>query len=199
MAQGPTSPQQQRNILTPQGSNMATTPLPRYPNNTQIFAQPNAPTSMQPPPPPGGSSAYLSDPALVSDADLLLNLHSPYSTASSPAGRAPTGATASAVNPHSPTGPYPSQVSHSMGGAASMTTPGQPPHSGGSVLFGDMMIESQDIDMSALGDNMMTWLEWLPHEMVTFFDQTTGTVTAADGSLGPAPGQTPGQGERRDG
>ncbi|OMP82970.1 hypothetical protein BK809_0001161 [Diplodia seriata] len=190
MAQGPTSPQQQRNILTPQGSNMSTAPLPRYPNNTQIFAQPNAAASMQPPPPPGGSSAYLPDSALVSDADLLLNLHSPYSTASSPAGgRPPPGGAAnvssSAVNPHSPTGPYPSQMT------------GQ---NSGPIPFGDMLVESQDIDMSALGDNMVTWLEWLPHELVPFYDQATGTATAADGGLGTASSaQTPGQTERRDG
>jgi hypothetical protein len=34
--------------------------------------------------------------------------------------------------------------------------------------FGDMMIQSQDIDMSALGDDMMPWLEYLPHEMLHF-------------------------------
>lgn len=29
---------------------------------------------------------------------------------------------------------------------------------------GDMMIESQDIDSSALGEDMMLWLEHLPHD-----------------------------------
>ncbi|OJD30824.1 c6 transcription factor [Diplodia corticola] len=202
MAQAPTSPQQQRNVSTP---------LPRYPNSTQIFAQPGATApSMQPPPPPGGSSAYLSDSTLVSDADLLLNLHSPYSTTSSPAGGRPPppggggggggggGATApsSAVNQQSPTGPYPSQ----------MTAPPGQPHVG-PIPFADMMVESQDIDMSALGDNMMSWLEWVPHEYISFFDPATGTAaaaTAADGGgMGTgtaAPGQQtsgPGQAEQR--
>ncbi|EKG12417.1 Transcription factor fungi [Macrophomina phaseolina MS6] len=195
MAQGgPTSPQQQRSsILTAQSSNMGS-PLPRFPNNTQIFGQPNStPSSMQPPPPPASSSGFISDPALVSDADLLLNLHSPYSTGSSPAGRPPPGGSAaSAINPHSPSGSYPSQGSHTLGAAAA-GMPGGPPHVG-PIPFGDMMIESQDIDMSALGDNMVNWLEWLPHENFSFLDPSTGAATTADGRV-PGQGPQPGQGE----
>jgi hypothetical protein len=36
--------------------------------------------------------------------------------------------------------------------------------------FGDMMIESQDIDMSTFGDEMMPWLEYLPHDMFGYLD-----------------------------
>lgn len=38
------------------------------------------------------------------------------------------------------------------------------------------MIESQDIDVSALGDDMMPWLEYLPHEMLNYYDTNTGFV-----------------------
>lgn len=179
-------------IAQGQTSSISAAPLPRYPNNTQVFAPPNGLTSMQPPPPPGNNpssssaSAYMSDPALVSDADLLLNLHSPFSAASSPRGGGgggppppPSGAT-----PQSPTGAPYHPSSHALNAAAAGMSGGappqqQPPHVG-PISFGDMMIESQDIDMSALGDNMVTWLEWLPHDMVPFFDPTTGTTTAAD-------------------
>ncbi|GME28598.1 uncharacterized protein LTHEOB_2643 [Neofusicoccum parvum] len=147
---------------------------------------------MQPPPPPANSSAYISDPSLVSDADLLLNLHSPYSTASSPAGRGPAPGTTPTASVNSPTGPYPSQQSHTLGGAGSGMQPGPPPNVG-PIPFGDMMIETQDMDMSALGDNMGAWLEWLPHDMVNWLDSTTtGTTTGADGGVGTVP---PGQGD----
>ena len=41
-----------------------------------------------------------------------------------------------------------------------------------------MMIESQDIDMSALGGEMMPWLEYLPQDVLSFFDG------AGDASMG---------------
>lgn len=188
MAQGQTSPQQQRSHMLAQQQQ----PLPRYPNNTQIFAQPNAataPSSMQPPPPP--TNAYMSDPALVSDADLLLSLHSPYSTASSPAGgRAalPTASSAAAVNE----GPYPSQGSHTLSAVAAGM-----PHAGaaGPIPFSDMFVESTDIDINSLNESMVPWLEWLPTDMA-FYDPSTGTATAADGSVhGQGP---PGAGQGED-
>lgn len=39
---------------------------------------------------------------------------------------------------------------------------------GGGV--GEMMMQSQEIDMSALGGDMMPWLEYLPQNMLDFFD-----------------------------
>jgi len=37
---------------------------------------------------------------------------------------------------------------------------------------GEMMIQSQDIDMSALvGGDMMPWLEYLPYDMFGMYDQ----------------------------
>jgi hypothetical protein len=39
---------------------------------------------------------------------------------------------------------------------------------GGGV--GEMMMQSQEIDMSTLGGDMMPWLEYLPQNMLEFFD-----------------------------
>lgn len=33
-----------------------------------------------------------------------------------------------------------------------------------------MMMESQEIDMSTLGGDMMPWLEYLPQDVLNFFD-----------------------------
>lgn len=44
-----------------------------------------------------------------------------------------------------------------------------------SETFGDMVIDSQDIDMSALGADMMPWdLEYLPHELMFYSDNGFG-------------------------
>ena len=43
---------------------------------------------------------------------------------------------------------------------------------GGGV--GEMMMQSQEIDMSALGGDMMPWLEYLPQNMLDFFDAGNG-------------------------
>jgi hypothetical protein len=137
-------------------------------------------------PPPAPQSSFPIDPALVSDADLLLNLHSPFSSIPSPR-------TQSAYVP-----PATSQTTTS---AHQQLSPGYPPTNtingsipsgtNSAVPFGDMMIESQDIDMSALGDEMVPWLEYLPHDMLGFFD-SPGPGT------GPGPNfENPGSGSNR--
>lgn len=40
----------------------------------------------------------------------------------------------------------------------------------GRVGAGEMMIESQDIDMSAFGTEMMPWLDFLPHDVLGWGD-----------------------------
>jgi len=141
------------------------------------------------PPPSTYHNIPTADPVLVSDADLLLNLHSPYSTAS-PGRILPAGA-----SPFVPPGRTPN--------LSSGQSPGQgfsPPSQytqfdingsfdgAGQVPFGDMMIQSQDIDMSALGDDMMPWLEYLPHEML-FYDASSGYMGGTGGGVqGPGNG-----------
>jgi hypothetical protein len=39
---------------------------------------------------------------------------------------------------------------------------------------GDMMMESQEIDMSTMGNDMMPWLEYLPQDVLNFFDNANG-------------------------
>ncbi|KAA8572316.1 hypothetical protein EYC84_002941 [Monilinia fructicola] len=40
----------------------------------------------------------------------------------------------------------------------------------GGNMVSDMMMESQDIDMRGLGEDMMPWLEYLPQDMLRFYD-----------------------------
>jgi hypothetical protein len=54
--------------------------------------------------------------------------------------------------------------------------------------FGDMVIDTQDVDMSLLGADMMPWdLEYLPHEMLYF-----GDGAFASGGFGAAGDHTGG-------
>ncbi|KAK7517316.1 pathway-specific nitrogen regulator [Phyllosticta citriasiana] len=104
---------------------------------------------------------------LVSDADLLLNLHSPFSATSPPRSTAAQTHVSPSAHAHHHPHPHPAHhvFSHSQSHqrppsssshqhhqhhrAASSPTAGAGP---GSYYFGDsLMIESQDIDMSALG------------------------------------------------
>jgi hypothetical protein len=130
-------------------------------------------------PPPSSSQhfRYVStDPVLVSDADLLLNFHSPFS-AQSPS-NTPSHPS---VSDHSHPG-LPYSFPSRNGEPAQHLHPHQhqpanfsPPVFGGShypapeATFGDMVIDSQDIDMSVLGADMMPWdLEYLPHDFIFY-------------------------------
>ncbi|KAF2183744.1 hypothetical protein K469DRAFT_582311 [Zopfia rhizophila CBS 207.26] len=160
------------------------------PSPSASFAPPpfnqgsSAMTSM-PPPSATFHSVPTPDPVLVSDADLLLNLHSPFSASSPNTNRLPSTApfppprgSTSVPNPTQPSTQTPSQE-FAASGLGPYPTP-----SDGTSNFGDMMIESQDIDMSALGDDMMPWLEYLPHDMLGFYGDGTGFVRDAE----PGPG-----------
>jgi hypothetical protein len=60
-------------------------------------------------------------------------------------------------------------------------------------LTGDMMIESQDVDMSMLGLDMMPWFDLFPtHGMMGggyAFDQGDSNTGGADGPGADGPGQ----------
>ncbi len=43
---------------------------------------------------------------------------------------------------------------------------------------GDMMMESQEIDMSTIGGDMMPWLDYLPQDMLNFFDNGVAAAVA---------------------
>lgn len=114
------------------------------------------------------------------DASLLLNLNSPYSQNS--------------MLPFSPgllsdpSNPYASGSSHLMdyNNLPPTTMPD----------FGDMMIESQDVDMSMLGLGMMPWFDSYPApEMMSMFDPS-GQGTESGGAQQQASGATGRQGSR---
>ncbi|KAL5378533.1 hypothetical protein DPSP01_009115 [Paraphaeosphaeria sporulosa] len=132
-------------------------------------------SAMPPPPATNINTASASDPVLVSDADLLLNLHSPYSASSPNSSRLPvqpTSFTRSSMSiptnsTLSPQQQQASQVNFSPNFATFAPPVDQ--------TFSDMVIDSQEVDMSVLGADMMPWdLEYLPHDMLYFGENGFG-------------------------
>lgn len=116
------------------------------------------PSSMPPPPSNTFNNLSTPDPVLVSDADLLLNLHSPYSTSSPSAARQPSASNSSFQQQRN------SSVINNM--PQDFSPPGFGHFPIPSDTFGDMVIDTQDVDMSLLGPGMMPWdLEYLPHDL----------------------------------
>ncbi|KAF2266547.1 hypothetical protein CC78DRAFT_531650 [Lojkania enalia] len=129
--------------------------------------QPFDPSSMPPPPPNSTFNPIPTpDPVLVSDADLLLNLHSPFSAGSPNAARLPQFRASNTSVPSA----APQEVSPNAFG-------NYPTPDGAALAFPDMVIDTQDIDMSVLGQDMMPWdLEYLPHDMINFYEDPSGFV-----------------------
>jgi hypothetical protein len=112
-------------------------------------------------PPPNFASPQV-DASRIQDADLLLNLtHSPYNQSS----------------PQLPNGRMPHISNQNSGfvdqSVSQQQTEYQRMQEQGGVPYANMMIESQDIDMSVLGDDMM-WLEYLPSEPLNFYGGNHG-------------------------
>jgi hypothetical protein len=119
------------------------------------------------PPPPAQQMNSMLTPEQVSDADLLLNLHSPFSASSPNNTRA-----------------LPSSAAFIRGPAATMSNQTLPPQSDFSpgftnyptpseYAYGDMVIDSQEVDMSTLGAEMMPWdLEYLPPPNMFYFGES---------------------------
>ena len=87
--------------------------------------------------------------------------------------------------PHPNLYPNSSQDSHySQTCSGTVPSIGTPASGGASEVshFGNMTIESQDIDMSALGNDMMPWLEYLPQTLLNGFD--VGDANIANGQPG---------------
>lgn len=125
----------------------------------------------------------------TSDADLLLNLHSPYNsnnTGSSPAfpQQPPRAQNFTTNDPHQ------NSFNHLAGANwnyANLWNPldfSQGPN--GMQPFGDMMIESQDVDMSMLGLDMMPWFDNFSGGDILFADgrQAGGGATGERTSQG---------------
>ena len=45
-----------------------------------------------------------------------------------------------------------------------------------------MMLESQEIDMTTIGGDMMPWLEYLPQDVLNFFDGNGNSIALAGDS-----------------
>ncbi|TVY85053.1 Nitrogen assimilation transcription factor nit-4 [Lachnellula suecica] len=149
-------------------------PSSRFQYNAQ--PRPNISHSMAPPAPKYPHIS--SESASTTDAEMLLGLQN------SPFAQTP-GSHNSFDNPQNMSSP---NNARSDGGAvysysnASMF-PGANSYSGlGGV--GDMMMESQDIDMSTMGGDMMPWLEYLPQDILNFFDGgNNNAALSGDGSM----------------
>lgn len=154
--------------------------------STQVEAQPSRKSQYNrvsmPPPPAQSLNAPTPDP-MLSDADLLLNLHSPYSNSSPSASRV-TLQNQMSYN-HSLSIPN-SQQPLSSHNEFSPTFGSYPTPSDNT--FGDMVIDTQDVDMSLLGVDMMPWdLEYLPQDILYFNDASFGN--AGLGGLDPSGAQ----------
>ncbi|KAL5115491.1 hypothetical protein ACEQ8H_006632 [Pleosporales sp. CAS-2024a] len=126
--------------------------------------------SMLPPPTAFNNSTLTPDAVLVSDADLLLNLHSPF-TSTSPRAPAVQSQTSFARASPQHAQPSPNEFSPTFGTYA---TPSD-------NTFGDMVIDTQDVDMSLLGADMMPWdLEYLPHDMLYCGENGFGNTGLGD-------------------
>jgi hypothetical protein len=125
------------------------------------------------PPPDQPFGVLTPDPVLVSDADLLLNLHAAFPSASPSATRSTHMRTTSA----------PEHTQHRSSNRSPSLSAYPTPSDN---TFGDMVIDVQDVDMSLLGTDMMPWdLEYLPCDLMVFGEG----VFENDGSGGTsAPG-----------
>lgn len=144
--------------------------------------------SMMPPPASRmGSLPY--DPVSAADADLLLGLHSPYSVSSGglnqQAGQQPTTPSFEYNNtsPGLQHQPSTAQNVFYTPPTNNVTTPG----------FTDMLIESQDVDMSNqafqphfdtlnLPGSDMFWLEYLPQDVLSYFSHTGESGQSTQGT-----------------
>lgn len=167
-------------------SNASSTSTAMYPPPARFssFSAQPARQQTQPMAPPASKFSQISpDPASTSDAEMLLGLQSsPFAqtpgshhsfdasqSMSSPNTRSPGAATFG--YPHGSGSMFPGPNSfHGLGGVS------------------DMMMESQDIDMSTFGGDMMPWLEYLPQDVLNFFDGNgNGTPIPGDSGIGNMP------------
>jgi len=152
------------------GSQPETTPASTSTSNYPPRYQPFTPThrqhtrAMAPPAPK--YKPMTSDPATQSEAEMLLGVqNSPY--AQIPGSHGSYEATQNITSPSSIHDSSASGYAFSQNNANILSGLNNYMGLGG---VGDMMMESQEIDMSTLGGDMMPWLEYLPQDVLNFFD-----------------------------
>ncbi|OAP64116.1 hypothetical protein AYL99_00088 [Fonsecaea erecta] len=114
------------------------------------------------------------DPVSTADADLLLGLHSPYAVSSATPSSVPPRP--AQLNQNSNAFGYPQQGPRYNGSLS----PQQPTSDVQNQAYSDMLIQSQDIDMSAgqqfnfdfPGSDMIPWLEYLPQDVLNYFTES---------------------------
>jgi hypothetical protein len=142
----------------PEGSPIptSTSSYTRYTNHPRHQSQTMAPPALKSGP---------ADSASTSDAEMLLGLqNSPYSHHTPGSHQSYDHTAGQTMASQDAARIYEFSVGSSGGFAGSGY---------GGVNIGDMMMESQEIDMSTLGDDMMPWLEYLPQDVLNFFDSGT--------------------------
>lgn len=140
------------------------TMIPPFPRQSS-----GPPTNLPNPPPPLNFNAPSLDPSRIQDAEMLLNLtHSPYDQSSPQQLPNPGIPPPSHLSNQQPNPTYMEQSHAVMSQQQQQQQEYQRMQEQGGMQYNNMMIESQDIDMSVLGDNMM-WLEYLPSEPLNGF------------------------------
>ena len=183
-------------------------PTTRYTSIDQRLP-PDPPTHIAPmPPPPARYSAMAGGPASTAEADLLLSLHSPNSNTASAS--QPNSWPHDAYDESMPTIP---QNEPTSSFDFSQSTPHSTqfyPDTNSAALaptpYSDMMIESQDVDMSASSQGgftfpsgeMIPWLEYLPQDVLSYFGDLPGEGSGVFANpSGPGPPVDSGSGGRQ--
>ncbi|KAH7342513.1 fungal-specific transcription factor domain-containing protein [Rhexocercosporidium sp. MPI-PUGE-AT-0058] len=146
-------------------SSTSTSYQPRYPT----FTAPRRQNSQPMPPPAPKYSSMTVDSASTSDAEMLLGLQSSPFAHNTPTSHHSYDQNMTSPNNRQDPGSYDFSQNNFPG-----------PNFMGNV--GDMMMESQEIDMTSMGGEMMPWLEYLPQDVLNFFDN--GTTTQVGMSAG---------------
>jgi hypothetical protein len=165
-------------------STAASTSTSNYPPRYQAYPpQPVRQQSRPMPPPMPKYTPVYTDPASTSDAEMLLGLqNSPF--AQTPGSHhsfehAPNMTSPPATR-HDPSNSL--DFSQNNTGVFQSGPNGYMGLGGG---VGEMMMQSQEIDMTALGGDMMPWLEYLPQNMLDFFDNgNTGGSMSSRNNMG---------------
>jgi hypothetical protein len=160
-------------------STAGSTSTSTYPSRYTSFVQQRRPNSQTMAPPAPKYTPMSAEPASTSDAEMLLGLqNSPYShhTPGS-AGSFDHNVSQSMTSPSS-TRPDPGSFDFVQGGS-SLFPAGSYLGMGG---VGDVIMDTQEIDMSTLGGDMMPW--YLPQDVLNFFDNGGSGVTTMSGGAG---------------
>ncbi|KAK0128364.1 hypothetical protein ONS95_000336 [Cadophora gregata] len=151
-------------------SSTSTSYHPRY----AAFAAPRRQNPQPMPPPAPKYPSMTADSASTSDAEMLLGLQSSPFAHGTPTSHHSYDQNMTSPSNRQDPGSY--DFSQSNNGFPGTNLAGN---------VGDMMMESQEIDMTSMGGEMMPWLEYLPQDVLNFFDNgaTTQVGMPAGGGL----------------